>query len=368
MAIPPPARVLHLITELSEGGAQSALARLLARLDARFAPTIACYYNADGAPARAIRALGIEVIDLGMGSSARVDAMGRLYALLRRIHPAILHTWMFHANIPGRVIGRAAGVPIILSSERTMGQESRVRHMLNRRTAFLADRILCVSDSVRAHASAVIGLPDEKLVVIPNGIDLAAYTPVRHPLDGPLSIGYVGRLEPVKGVPLLLDALALLAANLPECAWRLTLVGDGSQRAALVAQAERLGLAARVEFLGARQDVPALMQGFDLLVLPSLHEGMPNVALEAMACAVPVVATGVGGTPEVVLHGETGLLVPPADAPALAAALAVLAADPERRDAMGTLGRARVETHFALNVTVRRTEALYDALMDRKQV
>jgi starch synthase (maltosyl-transferring) len=279
---------------------------------------------------------------------------------------------MFHANVPGRVLGRMAGVPVVISSERTMGQEGRARRTLNRATAPLADRIICVSARVRDYAEQVIGLPPARLVVVPNGIDLARYTLKTPQAAGtgsqPVQIGYVGRLDPVKGVTHLLGAAALLRESAPSLAWALTLVGDGSERAALEAEAAALELAERVRFLGARSDVPALLPTFDLLVLPSLYEGMPNVALEAMASGLPVVATAVGGTPEVVLHGETGLLVPPAEAAALAGALAALAVDPARRARLGAAGRARVERHFTIDAAVRRTEALYRDLLARKGI
>ena len=141
--------ILHFITELSIGGAQMALLRLLERLDRqRFDIQVACLYNGDGVVAEQIKKMGIPVTDLGMSSKLRLDALGRFYGLLRCFRPAILHTWMFHANIPGRILGRAAGVPVIISSERTMGQEGALRRLSNRWTAGLADRIVCVSQNV----------------------------------------------------------------------------------------------------------------------------------------------------------------------------------------------------------------------------
>lgn len=219
-------RVLHLITELNIGGAEKALARLLARMDReRFALTVACLYGGDGPVADEIRRLDIPVIDLGMTAKWRWDALLRLYRLLRRVRPAILHTWMFHANISGRISGRLAGIPIVISGERTMGMESRWRYWLNRTTDPLTDRVICVSQRVADFVEAHVGIPHNKIVVIPNGIDIPggiespdpkrvlnrqqARQDLKLPADQVL-VGTVARLEPVKRLDVLLHALTAL--------------------------------------------------------------------------------------------------------------------------------------------------------------
>lgn len=370
------AKVLHLITELSNGGAQRALLRLVERLDpAQYQAVVACYYNGDSHLADQMRAAGIPVYDLGMGNRARVSGLWRLQQLLVHERPDILHTWMFHANVPGRVLGWVARVPAVISSERTMNQESATRRRLNRATAGLADRIVCVSQSVRTYAQQEIGLPADKLVVIPNGIDLASYTLRDAAMENagarvanqPVRLISVGRLEHVKGVDTLIEAASLLARKQSDCPWLLTIVGDGSLRSALEANVLERGLASHITFLGDRQDVPALLAQNDLFVLASRAEGMPNAALEAMASGLPVVATTVGGTPEVVVDGATGLLTPPNDPAAFAGALATLLAQPAVAQRMGLAGRARVEEHFSLAATVRQTEDLYRELIGRSR-
>ena len=367
MSIP----ILHFITELSTGGAQSALFRLLSQLDrTRFAPSVICLYNGDGAVAKQIRELGITVTDLGMTSKARLDAFGRFYRLLRQERPLILHSWMFHANIPGRVVGRLARVPIIISSERTMGQEGQVRRRLNRLTAPLADHVICVSERVAKFATHEIGIPAQKLVVVPNGIDLTDYSNLpsqaearaafNFPAEG-IIVGAIGRPRPVKGYNFLLDAWVQVAQGYPNA--HLLFVGDGPDQPLLQEQARRLGLREQVTFLGDQLNIPHLLPALDLLALPSLHEGMPNVALEAMAASLPVVATAVGGTPEVVVDGKTGILVPSRDPIALAEALSALINDPIKAKSMGQAGRQRIETHFSLTNTVQQTEALYETLL-----
>lgn len=368
--------LLHLITELNAGGAQSALLRLLSGLDrSRYAPIVACYYNGDGMVAQKIRALDVPVHDLGMRSKWRIDAFARLGALIRRQRPTILHTWMFHANVPGRVLGRALGVPVIIGSERTMGSENRTRYRLNAATARYADAIICVSQNVADFARDTIQLPADKLVVVPNGIDLTSVREKRAegrgPRDqgqGPVELLYLGRLEPVKGVQELIEAAAILAAATPADAWRLTLMGDGALRTELSARIAETGLQQRISMLPAQPDALQRLAAYDALVLPSRWEGMPNVAIEAMAAGLPVVATAVGGTPEVVLHGETGLLVPANDPAAFAGAMARIVADGDLRARLGAAGRARVEAHFTIQATVRRTEALYERLLAAKGI
>ena len=365
-----PVQAFHLITELNIGGAEKALARLLAHLDRdRFAPIVVCLYGGDGPVADEIRALGIPVTDLGMPVKWRWDALWRLYRLLHRERPVILHTWMFHANVPGRVLGRLAGVPVIISSERTMGMESRWRYRLNRITGPLTDRVVCVSPQVADFVVQEVGIPRHKILVIPNGIDLRDFEhlPGKHQARAMLGlssdwmlVGTVARLNSVKRLDVLLQAMSSLRDVYA------VIVGDGSERAQLEAMSERSGLAGRVHFAGQQDEVQTWLAALDVFVLSSDWEGMPNALLEAMAAGLPVVATAVGGTPEVVVDGVTGLLVPPRAPAALAEAIGCLLCDPNLRRQMGQAGRERVAAQFDIATTVRRTEALYQQLLQKK--
>lgn len=366
--------VLYFITELSIGGAQMVLLHLLSQLDReRFTATVACLYNGEGAVAQQIRALGISVVDLGMQRKWRLDSLWRLWLLLRRTKPQILHTWMFHANLPGRLISRLAGVPVIISSEHTMGQEHIWRLRLNRWTAFLIDAVICVSPQVAEFAQQQIRLPAAKVITISNGVDLARFADAptasvaRHRFQLPqkgVILGAVGRPRPVKGYRDLIDAFRLCISHEPNL--YLVFVGDGPERPALMRQAEAYRLAERIIFLGDQEDIPAVMAAFDLLVLPSLWEGLPMVALEAMAAKLPVIATAVGGTPDVVIHNETGLLVPPADPAALAAAIQTLMHSPLQRQQLGEAGHQRAKRCFSVQQNVSQTTALYHQLLNSK--
>ncbi len=369
-------KVVHFITELDRGGAQMALYRLLRHADRqKFAHQVVCLYNGDKVGAQQIRQLGTPVSDLGMTAQWRLDALWRLYRLLRRERPFLLHTWMFHANIPGRVLGRLAGVPVIISAERTMGQEGRLRRALNRLTGRLPDSIICVSQQVANFAAQEIGLPPAKLSVIRNGIDLTQFDNLPDsqtaraefdlPAQGKL-IAAIGRPRPVKGYTFLLQAFAQIAPAYPDL--YLIFVGDGPEKRPLQAAAAQLPDANRVLFLSDQPDIPRLLAGLDILVLPSLWEGLPNVVLEAMAAGLPVVATAVGGTPELVIHNQTGLLVPPQSPEALAQAISQLLDHPKLAAQMGQNGRQRAAAQFTIERMVQQTEALYNRLLTEKNL
>ena len=348
-----------------------ALLRLLERLErSEFQPLVACYYNGNGRIADKISSLGITVVDLGMSSKWRIDALIRLYRLLIAEHPTILHTRMFHANIPGRLLGRLAKTPIIISSEHTMGQEGRIRIWLNRVTAHLADRVICVSQSIANYAHEIIHIEPEKLIIIPNGVDGTSFQKLpskqqarlafQLPADSTL-IGAIGRPRPVKGYSYLLQALAGLAENYPQT--HLLFVGEGPDRAKLIQQADTLNVSDRVIFLDDQEDIPFLLAALDIVAIPSLFEGMPVVALEAMAAGLPIVGTQAGGTPEVVEDGVTGLLVPPAQPDALASALEQLLVNPALREKMGRSGQARVAARYSITRNVGLTQDLYRDLL-----
>jgi glycosyltransferase involved in cell wall biosynthesis len=361
-----PVSIFYLITELDIGGAQVTLLRMLKGLNReRFSPTVACLYDGDKSMARAIRALDIPVFDAQMWHKSDLTAFWRLYREIHRVHPAILHAHLFHANLPGRILGRMARVPVVVCTEHSMALESEWRYRLNRWTIGLVDRVIVVSRNVRDFCISHIRLPAKKVTLVYNGIELptaplmspqAARAALALPSDGPV-LGAVSRLDPAKGVDVLIHALSRLE-NVT-----LVVIGDGAERGALEMLSRELGVAERICWTGYRPDVFRLLPACDVFVQPSRYEGLPTTVMEAMAIGLPVVATAVGGTPEVVVDGVTGLLVPPHDSVALAQAITRLLNDPDLRRAMGQAGRERVEKHFSVEQMVRQTEALYEELL-----
>ncbi len=227
-----------------------------------------------------------------------------------------------------------------------------------------ADRIVVNAELLRP-----TGRAGQRTDVIPSGVDTDRFRPsadriaakARLGLDvGRPLIGTVGRLEPRKGTATLIAALATLRAGGRDAS--LVVVGDGPLRSELVATAARLGLASHVQMLGDRADIEDILAAVDVFVLPSRTEGMSNALLEAMAMALPVVATAVGGTPEVIAEGESGLLVPPDDPSAMAAATARLLDDRPSAARLGAAARQAVEERFGARSMVRRLEAVYAAV------
>lgn len=370
-----PVPVTYLITELNTGGAERALERLVLRLDRRrFDPAVWCLFGPGLVFAR-LRGAGIPTRCVGMRHKADLPALFRLARALRRGRPWILHTFLFHANILGRLLGRLSGVPHVVSSERIMELEGPFRRWVNRWTGGLADRIVVVSEAVGRYAAETVGLDPGRITVIPNGVEVgpvpdgAARAIARERLGLPPEATVIGtvlaRMDRQKGVDVLLAAAARLPA-LRRGAAILVVIGGRPDEGVALGRATPLGLDGAVRFLGPREDAVALLPGLDIFVLSSRAEGLPNAVLEAMAAARPVVATAVGGTPEVVVHGETGLLAPSEDPAALAAALQELLDDPARAAAMGVAGRRRVEDRFTVERMVEATQELYAGLLAKE--
>lgn len=309
-----PLRLALCITELDIGGAERCLVELATRLDRRrFAPVVYAL-SAEPAPTTPslvpqLREAGIETHFLGGRRASQFPLIvRRLARLLRTQQAELVQSFLFHANLAARLAGRRAGVPHVLSGIRVAERAARWHLWCDRLTSRLVDRYVCVSRSVADFSRDEAGLPSDKLVVIPNGIDVERYQRAE-PLDltllglgaGRRAVTFVGRLERQKG---LLDFLRHSPRWLGRLPYHdLLLVGTGPQESALREEAERAAIAARVHFIGWRDDVPRILRASDLFVLPSQWEGMPNALLEAMAAGLPVVATDVEGVRELLGDG-----------------------------------------------------------------
>ncbi len=367
------------ITELDVGGAEKALVSLATGLDRRrWSPSVIAL-GPEGPLAGPLREAGVPVECLGVSPRRPFRGLAALGGALRRARPELVQSFLFHANVAARLAVAASwppwasGKPWVVGGHRVAERRKGWHRVLERRTALLGAGAVCVSEGVRRFAEGVGGWPADRLTVIPNAVDVSPFdqsegTPVVPGLDG-LPAGafvvlYLGRLDVQKGLPTLIEAAGLVAATGPGESLHLLMAGDGPERPALEAEvASRPGLAGRVHWLGRRSDVPALLRAADLLVLPSLWEGMPNAVLEAMAARRPVVATAVEGTEDVVVPGETGWLVPPGDAQALAEALADAGSDRDRLRRFGGAGRARVEAEFSPSRTLAAYERLWAGLL-----
>jgi glycosyltransferase involved in cell wall biosynthesis len=303
-----------------------------------------------------IEALGWPVVALNMPAGFHPGLVLRLVDTFFRWGVDVVHTHDIRPHLYATPAAVLAGVRRVIHTR----HYGLAQHLSRRQTvavnalALLTDPFVCVSrDSARMAIAQ--GVSPRKVMVVHNGIDLEGFRPA-HDADGPAVT--VARLSPEKDMATLLQATALVLRDDP--AFRLEIAGDGVCLPALRQTAERLNLGRAVTFRGQVRDVPALLARAGLFVLPSLAEGISLTLLEAMASGLAVATTRVGGNPEVVVDGETGLLVPPADPPALAAALLRLRRDAGLRRRMGEAGRRRVEQHFAARAMVAAYEALYE--------
>lgn len=358
-----PIPLLFLVTSLDQGGAQRVLARWAMGLPRdKYAVQVAYLQRRPGIIEADLERAGVAVHDLGMRSKADLGGVIRLVRLLRRERIRMLVAFMFHAAVLSRLVGGACRVPVRISSERTMEAEGPVRRFLNRWTVPLATHVVAVSERVASYAAREFRVPDDRLTTIVNGVDLDRFRPAARARDPrPPVLGCTARLGAENDHATLIHAFARLGRQRPDA--QLLLVGRGPEEAALRTLADALGVGERVCFAGEQADVAPWLARVDVYAQAARLAGISNSILEAMATGLPVVATDVGGTSEAVIHGETGLLVPPGDPAAFADALRVLLANPVMAESFGRAGRARVEAHFGERLMLERVEALLDRLV-----
>lgn len=315
---------------------------------------------------REVRAAGLVGLEL-TNDFPRVRSVAReVTRLLRQERADVLVTHGYKSNLLGRPAARRAGVPIVSVSRGWTGENLKVRcyEALDRIHLRFMDRVVCVSAG-QATKVRRAGVSPDQVEVIHNGARLAAFrTRVPEARDalrrvagpGPIILA-VGRLSPEKGFRVLVEAAAVVVAARPDA--RFVLFGEGAERPALERRVNELGLAAHFQLPGFRGDLDALTPWADVVVIPSFTEGLPNVALEAGAAGVPVVATAVGGTPEVVADGETGFLVPPNQPRVLADQLIRVLAEPAVARQFGAAARRRMEEHFSFAAQAQRYMELF---------
>lgn len=364
----PPTAIAFCITELDPGGAERALVQLVTRLDrSEWAPTVYCLMGR-GALVETLERAGVPVVCFGVTRTRQLAVIARLARELRTLRPAILQTYLFHANIVGRFAARLAGVPHIVSGIRVAERRSRVPLWLDRWTNWMVDRNVCVSRAVADFSERSARLPQHKTVVIPNGVDVSRFAeapPADLTVFGVPPHAYVflcaGRLDPQKGHRYLFEASEHLFGRHGDL--HLLVAGDGDLREELEEWVSQRSLMDRIHFVGWSGEIPALMRASDALVLPSLWEGMANVLLEAMAAGLPVVASRVEGTEEVVAVRQTGLIVEPRSSSEIAEAMEWLSAHRREAEAMGVRAQQLVQEHFTYENVVNRYEELYRELL-----
>ncbi len=375
------ARVLNVVPTLMCGGTENqfmALARTLDRT--RFDVEFACLRRWGGF-VEELEQRNIPLTEYPVPTFRSVTALAQQARLARHIvrrGVQIVHAYNFYGNVfatpPARLVA-----PVTIASIRDRAPYlTSMQKRVQRYACQFADCILVNADAVKDWLIGD-GYDASKISVIRNGVDLSRFdnAPPRSELqrelglpDGTPLVGVISRLTRLKGLEHFLEAAAMVRARVPNA--RFLIAGETSPMdreylGELQQYAERCGVAESVIFTGLRRDVPAVLSSLDVSVMPSLNEALSNVVLESMAAGAPTVATRVGGTPEAIVDGVTGVLVPPADSRALADAIVHLLHDTRLATHLGTAARAHIVDHFSVRRMVRSTEDLYVELLERKQ-
>lgn len=370
--------VAHVVYSFRVGGLENGIVNLINHVPReRYRHVVIALTDGDPAFKARIRQPGVDLIELRKPPGHGVALYPRLYSLLRRLRPTIVHTRNL-AALEMSVPAWAAGVPVRIHGEHGWDTADpaglSARHRLVRRIyAPFVSHYIALSAHLEAYLTQAVGIAPQRVSRICNGVDLRQFAPgvdqseaesLPFGRGGHWLVGTVGRLQAIKDQTNLVEAFARWLAR-DEAAReraRLVIVGDGPLRLQVEQAVAAAGLGERIWLAGERSDIPQILGALDCFVLPSRAEGISNTLLEAMACALPVVVTNVGGNQELVVAGKTGLVVSPQNPEALAEGMASYFHDSRRALAHGVAARQRAEAEFSLDVMVSRYLACYDRL------
>lgn len=367
-------KILFFLNSTAWGGVEEHVLSLIKDLDRNFfTPVLVCPAEL----AASFEARGpkdVNVYTLSLSSWRDMQAIKGFVSILREERPDIVHSHMFNASMFGSTISKLMGVRMTMETchgpERWRKGWIKKSYLLDRFFKIFVDHFIAVSEAAGRHLTANKRVSSRKITVIWNGRDLDVYGKPPEgagfplpPLKGRVVVGVVGRLDGQKGHRYLIEAIPAIVKRHKDIFF--VFVGDGALAEDLKGLAGRIGVSDFVHFAGHHPEVPWFLRQIDIFVLPSLYEGLPLVAIEASAAGLPVVATAVDGTPEVVLDGATGLLVPPADPVSLADAIVRLCEDEPLRKKMGRNARKRAHEEFSMGKQLQATGRLYLTLGER---
>ena len=363
--LPVKPRILHLVPSLDRAGAEKQLAMLLTQLPREEFDLHVCALTRGGELAADLEAAGIPLTVLGKRFKADPGCFWKLRKFIKQLQPDVLHTWMFAPGVYGRVAAGQVGVKRFIHSERCADKwKAGWQWTLDRQLAKRTQRIIANSEGVKDFGIEH-GMAAEKFVVIPNGVASPAESDVTKkellkelgiPAGVPL-LGAVGRLWPQKRLRDLIWAVELLHILRPEA--HFLIIGEGPERHALERYVRTIEATSYMHFLGHRPDVPRIMPHLDIFLQGSGYEGMPNAVMEAMAAGVPVIATDIPGTRELITHGETGFLYPIRGRKEFCKKSDELIADPVEAKRIGNAGREHILAKFAIEPMVEKHVQLY---------
>jgi glycosyltransferase involved in cell wall biosynthesis len=366
-------RVLHLVDTLNVGGTENQLVQLALRMqETGHRVTVGCL-RAEGSLLQVLQQADIPVVEFRKGKTLLcfngARQLLRLTAFLRNGRFDVVHAHDLWANLLGVPAGRLARIPVVVSSRRYLADLEWYTPWRNRVVRFiyrLSTRVIVNSKAVQERLVGGDHLTADKILVLYNAVDVERFTRARRNREKLLPnmaerskvIAVLANMySPVKGHACLISAARIVCKSEPDTFF--LLIGDGSERSALETQAREAGLDENIVFVGPRTDVPELLACCDLSVLPSEAEGFPNALLESMAAGLPVVATAVGGSKEVIDNGTNGLLVPPGNPEALARAILHLIREPRLAKNLGDAGQKDMRRHFSFDRLIADLEQLY---------
>jgi glycosyltransferase involved in cell wall biosynthesis len=380
--VKPRVKVIHIITGLNVGGAETMLYKLLSKVKADQFQSAVISLSDKGTLGPAIESLGIPVytIDMRPPGIPRWDSWRRLKEALILFKPNVIQGWMYHGNLFSRLAGSMANVPVVWNVRQTLYDFSHEK-LISRMVIWLNARLSHYPAKIiyNSHKAVVqhelFGFKSSKSLMVPNGFDCERFKPnltarkqIRKELkisNETILIGHIARYHPMKNHTNFLCAAAKLCKRLPNVSFLLAGSDVDKSNAKLIEQIELLDIEKYVHLLGERSDMPALNASLDISVSSSSTEGFSNSIGEAMACGVPCVVTDVGDTPSVI--GDTGIVVPPQDDNALAAGIESLLAMPlTERCTLGANARIRIETNYGLGAVVEQYEMLYEKLWQKE--
>lgn len=369
-------KIAYLIDGLSMGGAERLMVPILKHLSrVHFEPYVCALQSKDGNPMVAdLRALGVPVECLHIKHLRDLDAIPRLTGTLKKMGVHLVHTQLEAANILGNISAKLLRLPSVCTIHVMPSLEVKTKTKLHQKVEWFVlrhfcDRVISVSEQARQYHVDISGAPEGQVITIHNGIDLSGFPSmfqtherdaVRAELGIPpdaIVLATVAVLRPQKGIQFLIRAMPEILASNPQTYY--LIVGSGSHQKALREEVYKAGIGERVIFAGMRKDVPQLLAASDVFVLPTLTEALPTVLAEAMAARLPVIASRVGGVPEMVADGQNGVLVEPEDLSGLASACIQLLNNPEQRAAMGAQGWKIVNQRFNIERQVDQLKELY---------
>lgn len=354
-----PVPVAIFLTSFDPGGTERQMIELACRLDRRRWHVHLVCHRAAGAWLEWAASSGASITTFAVASFRELAVITQMRAFVRWCREqriALLHTGQLYPNIFGLPAAAFGGVPVRISNRRHLSADKSPAERAAERVAQrFAHRIVANSEAAAARVRSE-GIPARRVSLIRNGIDSNAFTPVR-PSPRPRRVVTIANIRPEKGHDVMIDAAPLVLRHFPDATFRL--VGDGPLLPVLRARARDRGVDQSLTFVGHRDDVAAQLSASDIFVLPSRSESLPNAILEAMAAGLPVVATAVGGTGEILKDGRTGLFVAPSDPVALADRICQLMAAPDLAAALGTAARAEVMATYSFARMVEAFEEVY---------